>query len=242
VIQACQELHTDNFQVFYRKVWNTRQNSVNIKAKIRINSLEKGDKMFSEQILRRLGSAIKKYRIDHNNMSLRDFAKQCGVSHSHVDSIEKGIDPKTGKLPSPGLVILEKIANGMGKDLLTVIGIKDIHELFIERHHIMDLGALADPGILKRIKENFLPIIREKALLLFGPTSGAVELIDNIDSVPIEAQIILLSDIIEQVNVSNDSIKVRLNETNPEVTKMIEKIKNLPVEDRKAVLHALIDL
>ena len=41
-----------------------------------------------------LGKAIRKARGD---LSLRDYAKKIGISHTHLDSIEKGYDPRTGK-------------------------------------------------------------------------------------------------------------------------------------------------
>lgn len=38
-----------------------------------------------------LGKAIRKARGD---LSLRDYAKKIGISHTHLDSIEKGYDPR----------------------------------------------------------------------------------------------------------------------------------------------------
>ena len=43
-----------------------------------------------------LGEYIKNYR-NERNLSLRDFAKLADVSHTHIDSIEKGNDFRTGK-------------------------------------------------------------------------------------------------------------------------------------------------
>lgn len=37
-------------------------------------------------------------RAKRGNMSLREFAKLCGnLSHTQIDSIEKGFDPRTSK-------------------------------------------------------------------------------------------------------------------------------------------------
>lgn len=44
-----------------------------------------------------LGDYIKKYRAEHN-LSLRQFARICDISHTHIDSIERGVDPRTGKV------------------------------------------------------------------------------------------------------------------------------------------------
>lgn len=57
-----------------------------------------------------LGSYIRKYR---GSQSLREFAKKCGISHTHLDSIEKGIDPRSGKSVRVTIDTLEKIAKAM---------------------------------------------------------------------------------------------------------------------------------
>ena len=57
-----------------------------------------------------LASYIRKYR---GNQSLREFAKKCGISHTHLDSIEKGIDPRSGKSVRVTIDTLEKIAKAM---------------------------------------------------------------------------------------------------------------------------------
>jgi transcriptional regulator with XRE-family HTH domain len=59
----------------------------------------------------RLGDFIKSIRGD---MSLRDFAKLCGISHTHIDSIEKGVDPRTNKTVRPTVETLNKISLGTG--------------------------------------------------------------------------------------------------------------------------------
>jgi Helix-turn-helix. len=71
-----------------------------------------------------LGELIRNYREEHD-LSLRDFAERCGVSHSYVDKLEKGIDPRSGKPVEPTLDILEKLASAMNltlDQLLTQIG------------------------------------------------------------------------------------------------------------------------
>jgi transcriptional regulator with XRE-family HTH domain len=65
-----------------------------------------------------LGSFIKQKR---GNMSLREFANLIGISHSHLDSIEKGIDPKTGKPVNLSLEVLNKLAKVLDvEDLLLI--------------------------------------------------------------------------------------------------------------------------
>mgnify|MGYP000880472419 CR=1 FL=1 len=57
-----------------------------------------------------LGNYIKEYR---GTQSLREFAKKCDISHTHLDSIEKGIDPRTGKKVHVTVDTLKKIAKAM---------------------------------------------------------------------------------------------------------------------------------
>jgi transcriptional regulator with XRE-family HTH domain len=51
-------------------------------------------------------------------LSLRDFAKKCGISHTHLDSIEKGYDPRTGKPVSISFDTLNKLSAGTGIPLI----------------------------------------------------------------------------------------------------------------------------
>lgn len=44
----------------------------------------------------RLGDFIKNYRVEHG-LSLREMGKRTDISHTHIDSIERGSDPRTGK-------------------------------------------------------------------------------------------------------------------------------------------------
>ena len=88
-----------------------------------------------------IGNFIRKYRGD---MSLRDFAEKCGISHTHLDSIEKGIDPRTGKPVSVTVETLKKIANAMGmtiNDLLIQSGDVKIEDLQFDNANIVDIPS-----------------------------------------------------------------------------------------------------
>lgn len=61
-----------------------------------------------------LGKFIREKRGD---LSLRDFAAKCDLSHTMVDILEKGYDPRTGKPARPTLDTLEKVANGLRMSL-----------------------------------------------------------------------------------------------------------------------------
>lgn len=54
-------------------------------------------------------------REKRGDMSLREFAKLCdNISHTQIDCIEKGYDPRTGKPIRPMVETLAKIAKGTG--------------------------------------------------------------------------------------------------------------------------------
>lgn len=59
-----------------------------------------------------LGKVIKEYRLTHG-LSLRAFAKKCGLSHTYIDNIEKDYEPHTGKPVTPSISALQALAKGM---------------------------------------------------------------------------------------------------------------------------------
>ena len=88
-----------------------------------------------------IGDFIRKYRGD---MSLRDFAEKCGISHTHLDSIEKGMDPRTGKPVSVTVETLKKIANAMNmsiNDLLIQSGDVQIQDLNFDNATHVDVSS-----------------------------------------------------------------------------------------------------
>ena len=56
----------------------------------------------------RLGDFLKAKRGDS---SLRDFAYSLGISHTYLDSLEKGVNPKTGTKVSVSAETIKKIAD-----------------------------------------------------------------------------------------------------------------------------------
>lgn len=60
-----------------------------------------------------LGKFIRLARKE-KGLSLRELAARCGLSHSYVDNLEKGVDPRSGKAVSPTLDTILKLAAGLG--------------------------------------------------------------------------------------------------------------------------------
>jgi len=57
----------------------------------------------------KLGEFVNKIRTE-KGLSLREFGNLCGLSHSHIDSIEKGYDYRTGKAVRVTNETLEKLS------------------------------------------------------------------------------------------------------------------------------------
>ncbi|MFV0518463.1 MAG: helix-turn-helix domain-containing protein [Aminipila sp.] len=69
-----------------------------------------------------LGNYLRNLR---GSISLREFSKKCGISHTHLDSIEKGIDPRTGKPVRITTETLKNIATGLGVDFLALAALSE---------------------------------------------------------------------------------------------------------------------
>ena len=85
-----------------------------------------------------IGNFIREYR---GKISLRDFAEKCNISHTHLDSIEKGIDPRTGKPVKVTVETLKKIANAMNmtiNDLLVQSGDVKIDDIIVKKNDFSD--------------------------------------------------------------------------------------------------------
>ena len=63
-----------------------------------------------------LKDLIYNYRMDHN-LSMEEFARQCGVTKGYVSMIESGKNARTGMPIKPTLPTLKKLASGMQMQL-----------------------------------------------------------------------------------------------------------------------------
>lgn len=65
-----------------------------------------------------LGKLIRQLRGD---LSLREFALKCEVSHTTIDNLEKGIDFRTGKPTQVKMATLQKIADACDVSLSYIL-------------------------------------------------------------------------------------------------------------------------
>jgi transcriptional regulator with XRE-family HTH domain len=92
------------------------------------------------------------------DMSLREFAKLCGgISHTQIDSIERGIDPRTSKPVRPTVETLSKIAQGTGVSVAYLAALANGDEFSND-----DLQAT------KKIPKDLKKILDEEEITLNG--------------------------------------------------------------------------
>lgn len=79
-----------------------------------------------------LGEVVKNYR-QENHLSLRTFGEKCGISHTTIDCIEKGYDPRTGKRVNITNTTFSKLADVLKVPVSVLVdlsvGIDDFHRV-----------------------------------------------------------------------------------------------------------------
>lgn len=77
-----------------------------------------------------LGDIIKQYRCEHN-LSQRDFAKKCELSHTYIAALEKKVDSRSGKKIAPTVDAVKNISKGLNMPLQELLNIIDDEQEFI---------------------------------------------------------------------------------------------------------------
>ena len=71
-----------------------------------------------------LGTVVRNYR-QENHLSLRAFGEMCGISHTTIDCIEKGYDPRTGKRVNITNITFSKLADVLKIPVSTLVDLSD---------------------------------------------------------------------------------------------------------------------
>lgn len=112
--------------------------------------------------MKNLGDIIKEYRLDHD-LSLREFSKKCGLSHTYIDKLEKGVDPRSQKPVEPTLDALEKISAAIDlslDELLTLLG-------KINANSKVDINK-NEKNVEELLEDTMAQILDQKGLMLNG--------------------------------------------------------------------------
>lgn len=72
-----------------------------------------------------LGQIISRYRSEHGNMSMEEFAKRADLSKGYISMLEKNEHPKTGLPIRPGIDTIKKVSLVVGIDFDTIISCLD---------------------------------------------------------------------------------------------------------------------
>ena len=58
---------------------------------------------------------------EENRISQREFARRCGLSNAQISILEYGKNKQTGRKPTPDIITLKKLADGMGITLQSLL-------------------------------------------------------------------------------------------------------------------------
>ena len=61
-----------------------------------------------------------KYR-EENRISQRELARRCGLSNAQISILEYGKNKQTGRKPTPDIITLKKLSDGMGMQLQALL-------------------------------------------------------------------------------------------------------------------------
>ncbi|NGC94739.1 helix-turn-helix domain-containing protein, partial [Staphylococcus aureus] len=69
------------------------------------------------------GRKIKELR---GNQSIREASQNIGISHTYLDSLEKGVDPRSGKERKPTIEVINKISLYYDYSFEELVGLANI--------------------------------------------------------------------------------------------------------------------
>ena len=88
----------------------------------------------------KLGTFLKEKR---GSMSLRDFANKLDISHTYLDSLEKGYDNRTKKPVRITVDTLSKIAKALNEPLEKLVSLSENKEYNFNQTETMEIRAIA---------------------------------------------------------------------------------------------------
>lgn len=127
-----------------------------------------------------LGNFVREYRKEHG-LSLRDFGKICGISHTTIDCIEKGYDPRTGKSINITNATISRLSNAMGVSPATLVDLS----LGDDKFHRVAGGWMSESAMLLEVtkdkppnvtSQNKIPVLGEVAAGI--PIEAVTDIVD----------------------------------------------------------------
>jgi len=110
------------------------------------------------------GNKIKQLR---GKESLRQAAKNIGISHTYLDSLEKGYDPRTNKERKPTIEVIRKIADYYKIDFFELVKLTN---LFVGINDLTDDEREQEAQKIRKLfnetKEDNQNILKDRLILL----------------------------------------------------------------------------
>jgi len=103
----------------------------------------------------KLGEILRRYRAEHD-LSQRQFAKLCGLSHGYIPLIERGTNPNGDPL-TPSITVMKQLADAMGITLQELISLTDDD---------MEVDLSYESNKPWEVIPDLMPIVRKKFPLL----------------------------------------------------------------------------
>lgn len=108
----------------------------------------------------KLGDFLKEKR---GNMSLRDFANKLDISHTYLDSLEKGYDNRNKKPVRITVDTLSKIAQALNEPLEKLVFLSENRNYNLNKEETLEIRAIARniTKLKPEKKELFLNLLRQ---------------------------------------------------------------------------------
>lgn len=156
------------------------------------------------------------------NLSYRQLSNITGISHSHISSIEKGIEPKTKKPVRPSYEVIEKLARGLNVTIDYLLGkVDNPNHVYIEPTL---LGNGKGTSMPKENHNEFNKVIVTAYKKMSDDVIAHAETMD------------LTS---KQQTAIDEFKKMPLTEKQQELLEVFEKLKNLPPADREVLIKII---
>ncbi|MEN6326043.1 MAG: XRE family transcriptional regulator [Syntrophomonas sp.] len=138
-----------------------------------------------------LGKFLKRIRAE-KDLSLRELSARTGLSHSYLNNLENGADPRTGKPVSPTLPTLDKLAKGLDVPIDNIICIASSNLTTYKRRLLKVLNTQEQ---------------EDSVLLLKHPEQAYDFKMENIRLVPVLGQITAGEPCFAENNIAENNIE-----------------------------------
>ena len=119
---------------------------------------------------------------EENKISQRELARRCGLSNAQISILEYGMNKQTGRKPTPDIITLKKLADGMGMQLQTLFE-KIGDSEFVNLNTRQDSYPIVIPNTDRflRIMANMAPEDYETIMRIYTKTYDRMRAAGEID-------------------------------------------------------------